>query len=1163
MKNWEGLLSKMIILIISMGCGSLYSQQFASLASLNTINTVPFLNKQQDENYFIGNGILGGGGDGKGDWNFLIGPDYTSPNFLTSEIVTIILNGEQKDLCFSMHRVRSAGIYYGKVIFDKAIIHLFDYAVPDKPLIIRQFIIENSSATQPLTVQLKAEIIKGKGIAENLVGNSSAVLLKADTATPLFGNGDGGYWKESFSLISFNTKSTCLINNGITILSTGKVSIPAGQNKQIALVHFLFDDNKNSVDKNLGRIKSLDLKDNFDKTVSDWQSWIDKGKKFSGADIRVQDILESMLVGIRMQQNRCGGFIAGTRKYAFSYIRDSHGACKGLLACGHTEEVKRYLMVTAHKFRVFKKIPNSVQMGADKFSHADGNQYAESPAYVLLLAKEYYEATKDFGFLKSMDDLLTYAIDIQVEYAKNNDWLLPFNGDETEQYCLKEDGKEYGGFPALTGFSKDQWSVSSVSACIASLDFYIGYLRLKKCDSFINDYQQALNLMKESAIKHFYRSDLGGLQWAQKKDGTFYPYNVTNFVLMPAWFGIALKENAEKTAVEKVLTTANPQSGFIANAPRDVEGFCGHSLAYLLYDLTRLNMPQKDAVFNTLINSSIIQRYGMVNEYYGPNGIPNPHNLRVFESGIVIDAIVNYLKNKSIQDSLLSNLMKDKLPALRFTGDATAGLYTREIEESFRGVLKHNFISVPTTDYPLGFVRASPEPQGWNTTFWTRDGGTFLRELTHWGMLEHASAEVDCLIQLVEKNEEGYYSFPEYFQKSAKAHGKELDGTSAIVIGMVDLWRALPPNSPTRNKIYSFLHGNESPLQYIRFRLDKAPLLEGEGEFGPGCCLKGTAINVVQNNLCRLALLAGSEIEKANKDFKAASVYTADAEKIKSNMLRYLVAKDNTWIWCVNPVTLKPDSAVINDPINKGAGLINGVACMNSDVLGLTPMKEDSVINNYSLKTFNKLYNTPLRKEQFDKYGLWPQFDLYRAGLSSGPSYGDGYALQTMLLYDKMDMADKSVGWIANSTYHPVKEYKIDRSSPYYFYERSYSPDAVGKVDLDAGCGALNLVNVTEQLKVARLIVGVDDKNPDELRLIPRVPPSWNGYNATDWPIITRDGIAGADISYYKDGNKINFKITIKGNNKFKSIALRLPCKGGWKWFYKKNSSTFNVLSDN
>jgi hypothetical protein len=34
----------------------------------------------------------------------------------------------------------------------------------------------------------------------------------------------------------------------------------------------------------------------------------------------------------------------------------------------------------------------------------------------------------------------------------------------------------------------------------------------------------------------------------------------------------------------------------------------------------------------------------MVNEYYGPGGTPNPHNLRVFESGVVMDALVEYLE---------------------------------------------------------------------------------------------------------------------------------------------------------------------------------------------------------------------------------------------------------------------------------------------------------------------------------------------------------------------------------------------------------------------------------------------------------------------------------------------------------------------------------------
>jgi hypothetical protein len=123
--------------------------------------------------------------------------------------------------------------------------------------------------------------------------------------------------------------------------------------------------------------------------------------------------------------------------------------------------------------------------------------------------------------------------------------------------------------------------------------------------------------------------------------------------------------------------------------------------------------------------------------------------------------------------------------------------------------------------------------------------------------------------------------------------------------------------------------------------------------------------------------------------------------------------------------------------------------------------------------------------------------------MGSSPSYGQGYATQDMLLFDRLDMAGKALSWLANATYNPVPEYKLHRSSSYYFYERTYSPDAVGKIALDEGCGALNLVNVSEPLKVSRLILGIDDLDPATVRLVPRVPPQWKGVEAEDWPILT------------------------------------------------------------
>jgi hypothetical protein len=149
----------------------------------------------------------------------------------------------------------------------------------------------------------------------------------------------------------------------------------------------------------------------------------------------------------------------------------------------------------------------------------------------------------------------------------------------------------------------------------------------------------------------------------------------------------------------------------------------------------------------------------------------------------------------------------------------------------------------------------------------------------------------------------------------------------------------------------------------------------------------------------------------------------------------------------------------------------------------------DGASNEFAPGTPEKHVDVPLRRKEFDRDGIWTQFDLLAGGLGTSPSYGQGYAMQVMLLFDKLDMAGKTLAWLANTTYDPVPGYKLRRDSPYYFYERAYSFDPADKVNLDEGCGALNLVNVSEPLKVARLLLGVDDLDPELVRIIPRPLP--------------------------------------------------------------------------
>ena len=487
-------------------------------------------------------------------------------------------------------------------------------------------------------------------------------------------------------------------------------------------------------------------------------------------------------------------------------------------------------------------------------------------------------------------------------------------------------------------------------------------------------------------------------------------------------------------------------------------------------------------------------------------------------------------------------LASDQPGTLAFFGSSEAGLFTREVTESLAGVLRENLITQRTADgYPPGFTRASLPPRPWWDTMWTRDAGTFLRELVTWGYFEHACLVSHCLIQGVARNEEGFYAFPEKLHPGQPEAGDEIDGTAAIIIGMVLLWRHLPETHPFRAPLFAFLHQPSSPVRYLQQQVKQHGLIAGTGEFGPGCSLDGYYCSVVQNHLAALALQAAAGLEEQTGNPRIVAECRTAAQTLLDQMQATMLYPDGSWMWGVKPGTHQPDPVVLDDPINRGSGLHNGVASMYADVLGLDPGGSNWALADACWKTFDRLLKAPLRREQFEKYGFWPQWDPpFRGGLSSGPSYGEGYALQTMLLFDRLDLADKSLRWLANATYEatPQPFNQLSRTSPYHFYERTYSPDAPGRVEFEEGCGALNLVNVTEPLKVARLMLGVDPTARDEVRIMPRLPQCVTRIEAKNWPLLTPAGIVKADLQVERTPAGLAFTCAVKGPAPIPQLAL-------------------------
>src|SRR3984957_15932649 len=466
------------------------------------------------------------------------------------------------------------------------------------------------------------------------------------------------------------------------------------------------------------------------------------------------------------------------------------------------------------------------------------------------------------------------------------------------------------------------------------------------------------------------------------------------------------------------------------------------------------------------------------------------------------------------------DLQSDSPGRVTFFGSDSADLFTKEINESFKGVLTYDFVSAPDGKFPAGFLSASPPSQPWYGTMWIRDAGTFMRELVQWGYYQHACQVAQCVMDFVGTNSDGFIAFPRLIDPQAGPQsGSEMDGQTATIIAMVALWQRLPLDDPFRARLYQFLHQESSPVRSLDHFLKTGPLVPGSGEFGGG---KGhDDYKVIQNNPGALALLSTANMEDQVGDHATAKKWRKDARTLFDNIEKYLINEKGSWIWGIDMTTLKPNHTDTDSATFGGSGGLNGVVCMSADVLGFDPANWPwQGAMEHGEKTFNELYAFPLRKEQFEKYGFWPQMNYTHKGLLTSPSYGQGYALQDMLLLDKLVMADHGLEFLAQTTYKSpdliwsLNQYHYTRLSPYYFYERMYSPDAKGQIELTAGCGPLNLVNVAEPLKVARLIAGVDDTSLNEVRIIPRLPPSWSGYHLEDWPILTSHGVVRADISF-------------------------------------------------
>ena len=607
------------------------SDTLRELIGASARRRVPYFG--HDGPYCIGSGVVAASGRSDGEWDFAVGPDLTGPDFLESEV--IFLDGEK--IPFEIYRLRGTGAFFGLASAPGLYrASLFDVTPPGACVILRFLTLENESEDDR---RLPLEVRVVPASQASVVPADGAVGIVEPEGCWCFGAHETKNHAERRMRVRV-PGATVGQRDGEYVL-TLPLDIAAGGIAAVPIWHeFAYGTDYPTPEDAAGFL---------DRGITGWENWLARGK-FPNAirDRRLRDAVESLLLNVRMQQNRDGGMIAGIRKYANSYVRDTHGGARLLNICGHPDDVGRLIYNIHTRWEISGFIPNWWSMGSDTFiGDSFCNNASEITAYYIFMLRDYLEAGGDPSLTSRVMPSVRWAADKQIRFLKANEYLMTFNGDETEQYCVNRDGEEYGPFGSVhsedrLNFYKSGDSFAATAAAAGSLEWFAHFTGEREYADFAAEVRERMETV-------FWDGAAGRHGWISDEDG-LRQTALTNSLLMPLWLHVPLADGRDVADVKAAIASRMADTGYLPNCPGVSEGFCGHTPGLALFCAAALGLPEADELADTALNSNLLSRYGTVSEFYGPGGTPNGHGNRPFEGGVVGEALVFYAMKKGLTD---------------------------------------------------------------------------------------------------------------------------------------------------------------------------------------------------------------------------------------------------------------------------------------------------------------------------------------------------------------------------------------------------------------------------------------------------------------------------------------------------------------------------------
>ena len=402
-------------------------------------------------------------------------------------------------------------------------------------------------------------------------------------------------------------------------------------------------------------------------------------------------------------------------------------------------------------------------------------------------------------------------------------------------------------------------------------------------------------------------------------------------------------------------------------------------------------------------------------------------------------------------------------------------------------------------------------------TSWSRDMGRSLHELTELGYMNEGARCADYCLRMANLREEpsnkfqGFTHLPHWSRVANDPRGYpafENDGHGLITLFLYKIWQRLPDRNEWLRSRWPDV---KAAGDWILWQFDH-PEISGARNgvlhsTGESAASKNDGYSVYADCICMDALKGLAKMADSIGETSSARQWRDRAEKMRQAIADNYIITDPKYgrVWTLDFAGWPNNNTVM------------GPLIFDADYHGFAPEDGDQLFHPVNEAAYQRLIDT------YKPFGFYGQ----------AMGYGQGFVTQSALLLDRMQDVTTMLDWTAKEIYDPrlgsfIVPEACDIDSTGRFWYR------IG----DLGNG----VQEAEIIKVLRIVVGLDDTQPNRLQFFPRMPYGWNKITVEKYPVLFEHSgkMEKAFIKYKLERKTDRMKLEITSDKELGAVTMRL-----------------------